>query len=180
MNNEMQLNEYGKIAEKYWREIQRHFPYVELKEYAVMPNHVHGIITIVDNNEIEIDRRDTAQNDMALCMGVESCMGVVLCRDMAICRGTACRAPTADNTEQFGKPVSGSIATIIRSFKSAVTRKINEAFILKNKPIWQRNYYEHIIRNEKELNNICGYIINNPAKWEQDENNPENIIANKS
>jgi putative transposase len=61
------------------------------------------------------------------------------------CRGTARRAPTV---EEFGKPVPGSIPTIIRSFKSAVTKRINE---LRNSPgekVWQRNYYEHIIRNE--------------------------------
>jgi putative transposase len=85
------------------------------------------------------------------------------------CRGTARRAPTV---EQFGKPVPGSIPTIIRSFKSAVTKRINE---LRNSPgakIWQRNYYEHIIRNENELNQIREYITNNPLKWEFDKENP--------
>ena len=85
------------------------------------------------------------------------------------CRGTARRAPTV---EQFGKPVSNSIPTIIRSFKSAVTKRINE---LRNSPgakIWQRNYYEHIIRNEDELNCIREYITNNPLKWEFDKENP--------
>lgn len=85
------------------------------------------------------------------------------------CRGTARRAPTV---EQFGKPVSNSIPTIIRSFKSAVTKRINE---LRNSPgakIWQRNYYEHIIRNEDELNRIREYITNNPLKWEFDKENP--------
>ena len=85
------------------------------------------------------------------------------------CRGTARRAPTV---EQFGKPVSNSIPTIIRSFKSAVTKRINE---LRNSPgakIWQRNYYEHIIRNEDELNCIREYITDNPLKWEFDKENP--------
>jgi len=85
------------------------------------------------------------------------------------CRGTARRAPTV---EQFGKPVPNSIPTIIRSFKSAVTKRINK---LRNSPgakIWQRNYYEHIIRNEDELNRIREYITNNPLKWEFDKENP--------
>ncbi len=85
------------------------------------------------------------------------------------CRGTARRAPTV---EQFGKPVPNSIPTIIRSFKSAVTKRINK---LRNSPgakIWQRNYYEHIIRNEDELNCIREYITNNPLKWEFDKENP--------
>lgn len=83
-------------------------------------------------------------------------------------RGTARRAPTM---EQFGKPVSGSIPTIVRSFKSAVTKRINEIRKTPGAKLWQRNYYEHIIRNEKSLENIRNYIINNPAKWDEDENN---------
>jgi REP element-mobilizing transposase RayT len=82
------------------------------------------------------------------------------------CRGTARRAPTV---EQFGKPVPGSIPTIIRSFKSAVTKRINELHNSPGAKIWQRNYYEHIIRNEKSYVRIAEYIINNPAKWTLDK-----------
>ncbi len=82
-------------------------------------------------------------------------------------RGTARRAPTA--VEQFGKPVSGSIPTIIRSFKSAVTKRINEYRQMVGAKLWQRNYWERIIRNETELNHIREYIHNNPDSWEQDK-----------
>jgi REP element-mobilizing transposase RayT len=78
------------------------------------------------------------------------------------------RAPTI---EQFGKPVSNSIPTIVRLFKSAVTKKINQIRNTPTNPVWQRNYYEHIIRNDDELNRIREYIVNNPLKWESDENN---------
>jgi REP element-mobilizing transposase RayT len=81
-------------------------------------------------------------------------------------RGTERRAPT---TEQFGKPVTNSIPTIIRSFKSAVTKKINE---IRNTPgaiLWRRNFYEHIIRDENDLNRIRQYIMNNPLKWADDD-----------
>jgi hypothetical protein len=73
--------------------------------------------------------------------------------------------------EQFGQPVSGSISTIIRSFKSAVTKRINEIRKTPGAKLWQRNYYEHIIRNENELNRIREYIANNPIKWEFDKEN---------
>jgi REP element-mobilizing transposase RayT len=66
-------------------------------------------------------------------------------------RGTACRAPTI---ERFGKPVKGSVPTIIRSFKSAATHKINKLKNTPGKKFWQRNYYEHIIRDENELESI--------------------------
>ncbi len=91
-------------------------------------------------------------------------------RGTAIGRGTARRAPTV---ERFGQPVSGSIPTVMRSFKSAVTKRINEMHQTPGKPLWQRNYYEHVIRNENELNRIRQYIIDNPAKWETDHENPD-------
>lgn len=70
--------------------------------------------------------------------------------------------------ENFGKPVRGSIPTIVRSFKSEVTRRVN---VLRNTPgeiLWQRNYYEHVIRDEKEYQAMFDYIIMNPQNWEDD------------
>jgi len=94
--------------------------------------------------------------------------GIIIVNDVdGCCRGTLQRAPTI---EQFGKPTSDSIPTIIRLFKSATTKRINE---YRNTPavsVWQRNYYEHIIRNEIELNEIREYILYNPLNWETDEN----------
>ena len=63
----------------------------------------------------------------------------------------------------------GSLPVIVRSFKSAVTKRINELRNLPGEPVWQKNYYEHIIRNENDLNNIRRYIEFNPLKWEIDE-----------
>jgi len=73
------------------------------------------------------------------------------------------------NSEQFGKPLPGSIPTIIRSFKSEVTRRVN---VLRRTPgakLWQRNYYEHIIRNEKDYQSLLEYIHLNPIKWRDDD-----------
>jgi len=83
-------------------------------------------------------------------------------------RGTLQRAPTA---EQFGKPTSDSIPTIVRLFKSATTKRINELRNTPGIPIWQRNYYEHIIRSEESLNRIRQYILDNPARWAFDREN---------
>jgi len=124
------------IAERCWLEIPHHFTTVELDEWVVMPNHLHGIVAIVDDG-----------------------------------RGTACRAPTPIY-ERFGKPTSGSLPTIVRSFKSAATKRINQMRHTPGAPLWQRNYYEHIIRNEDELNRLREYILDNPVQWEMDENNP--------
>lgn len=103
-----------------------------------MPNHFHGIITIIENDR----------------------------------KGTIYRAPTKDvrTSEKFGQPVIGSIPTMIRTFKAAVSRIANKELGFVN--IWQRNYYEHIIRDEDEWNNIYQYIQTNPEHWSAD---PEHI-----
>ena len=88
------------------------------------------------------------------------------------CRGTLQRAPTHD---RFGKPVSNSIPTIIRLFKASVTKRINNMRGTPGMPVWQRNYYEHILRDEKDLQKIRDYIAHNPLKWDLDVENPKNI-----
>lgn len=132
MNGGMHLNEMGQAALECWNDIPGHFPHIELDEFVVMPNHLHGII-VTD------------------------------------CRGTARRARFE---ETFGRPVAGSLATIIRSFKSAATKRINTLRDNPGAPVWQRNYYERVIRDDRELDGIRQYIADNPAKWAEDENHP--------
>jgi REP element-mobilizing transposase RayT len=88
-------------------------------------------------------------------------------------RGTACRAPTI---ESFGKPVAKSLPTVMRSFKSGASKQINKARKTPGCPLWQRNYYEHVVRNEEDLNEIREYIITNPLKWAVDRENPNNCL----
>ena len=88
-------------------------------------------------------------------------------------RGTACRSPTA--TEAFGRPSPNSIPTVVRSFKSAATRRSNIVRETPGESVWQRSYYERVIRNEEELNAVRQYILDNPAKWQEDADNPANL-----
>lgn len=85
-------------------------------------------------------------------------------------KGTASCAPTI---QHFGQVISGSLSAIIRGFKSAVTNRFNKMNNTDGNTIWQRNYYEHIIRDEPSLNRIREYIIHNPLSWEMDRENPE-------
>ncbi|KPK91109.1 MAG: hypothetical protein AMJ94_07845 [Deltaproteobacteria bacterium SM23_61] len=95
-------------------------------------------------------------------------------------RGTMHRAPTLQ-FEQFGRPTANSIPTIIRGIKSSVTQQINRLRGTPGQPVWQRNYYEHVIRNEIDLQETREYIQNNPFKWLEEENHPDNMkIAIKS
>ena len=133
-NDEMRLNDRGRIVSECWHEIPKHFPHVELGAFVVGPNHVHGIVIIKDD----------------------------------IHRGTIYRAPM-NTTEQLGKPVPGSFPTIVRAFKAVVTRRIGRE--LNETGIWQRNYYDHIIRDERDWQRIHNYILANPANWGDDREN---------
>jgi len=83
--------------------------------------------------------------------------------------GTPQRAPTrSPKIEKFGKPTSNTIPTIIRGYKAAVTKRINLLRDCPECPVWQRNYYESVIRDEEAYQRIAAYILNNPRKWEQD------------
>lgn len=135
IGEEIRLNEFGIIARDEWLATAKMRPDIELDEFVVMPNHIHGILTI--------NRR-----------------------------GTMHRAPTS---ERFGRPTSDSIPSIIRGYKSSVTIRANRLRQTHGTKIWQRNYYEHVIRDEAELNSIREYIIFNIAKWAEDENNPANL-----
>jgi fatty-acyl-CoA synthase len=83
--------------------------------------------------------------------------------------GTARCAPT---TQQFGRMVAGSVGAIVRGFKSAVTNRTNRARTGVTTTVWQRNYYEHIIRDEAALNRIREYVTTNPQRWALDRENP--------
>jgi REP element-mobilizing transposase RayT len=87
-------------------------------------------------------------------------------------KGMACHAPT------FGDPVPHSLPTIVGSFKSEVTKRMNEIRKTPGEPVWQRNYFERVIRNEKELTRIREYILNNPMQWETDRENPMKKVVN--
>ena len=136
VNDEMRLNEAGRIAEKVWREIPDHFDNVDIDAFIAMPNHVHGIIVITYTH-----------------VGAR-------------------HASPLHRPHRQSKPTLG---TIVGSYKSTVTNQINRSRGNPGAPVWQRNYYEHVIRNETALHGIRQYIIHNPAKWADDPNNPRNM-----
>ncbi len=90
-------------------------------------------------------------------------------------RGIARNAPT----NQFGNVPAGSISCIMRSFKSECTKQIREMMKNPNYKFWQRNFYEHVIRNEIELSATRQYILNNPLKWQYDHENPDCVKLKK-
>ena len=98
--------------------------------------------------------------------------GIVIINPVGANSGSPLQPSTAIPTHPSMKP--RSLSSIIAGFKSAVTQKIDIMGNAPGTPVWQRNYYEHIIRNENALNNIRQYIINNPLSWHQDQLHPDN------
>jgi putative transposase len=144
-NNKMNLNDAGKMVEYWWNELPKHFSSMELGAYQVMPNHIHGIIIV------GVDRRVDPQ--------------IKISKNNTIGR-THRSAPT--------------LGTMIQWFKTMTTNEYlrhvkTDHWEPFSKRIFQRNYYEHIVRNEPEYNKICFYIIHNPEMWERDRNNLNNI-----
>jgi len=150
IDNEMQLTEIGKLAQKFWAEIPTHFPFVHLGEFIIMPNHTHGIL-IIDK---PIEKLNS---------------------ELSVAEILQCKVSATDNFDinenkkEFMSNISpkpGSISTIIRSYKSAVTkysRQIDPEFK------WQTRFHDIIIRDQRAYINISNYIINNPSKWGEDK-----------
>ena len=131
VNNQMQLNHFGKIAETSWQWLSQTYDYVESDEWVIMPNHLHGIIIISAN-----------------CTGGEG---------------------TTPTGESKIKP----LGRLIGAFKTISTQQINFTRKTSGAPFWQRNFYEHVIRDDHALNRIREYITTNPLRWDLDRENPQ-------
>ncbi|KIH75474.1 REP element-mobilizing transposase RayT [Geoalkalibacter ferrihydriticus] len=159
VDGDVRLNELGVLVRDEWLRTPEVRPNVVLDEFVVMPNHFHAILWITDPVGA---RRAVPGFDPAVPGPNPAPQN----------QGTARRAPTV---EKFGRPVAGSLATIVRSFKSAATKRINALRNNAGCPVWQRNYYEHVIRGDRDLHAVRQYIADNPAKWALDTNHPDRI-----
>ena len=140
VNKNMVLNDAGLMVRSVWNEIPTHYSGFELHDYVIMPNHFHGITMIVG-------------------AGPRACPDPAQPRETGQPRGVA--------------PTGLSLSDIVHRFKTMTTKRYADGVKQNNwqpfdKRLWQRNYYEHIIRNENEYNRIAEYIIRNPQKWKED------------
>lgn len=147
-----------RVVETMWRQIPTHFPQVALDEWVVMPNHVHEILIIAD----DAGRGEAFPANRSLA----STCAIVDTSEMGKPVGE-CLAPTLQ---------PGSLGAVVGNFKSVTSRRINRMRHTPGLTIWQRNYYERVIRNEQELNAIRQYINDNPANWERDTENPNRVL----
>ena len=137
VNGEMCPNQFGEIVLKWWNELPNYYPPVELDEFVVMPNHMHGTIVITDVGAGS-SRPGSGRDDPA---------------------------PTEKRT----------LGQLVGYLKFQITKEINQVRDAGYAKVLQRDYYEHIIRNEREWNAIAEYIRNNPANWRADLDNPANF-----
>jgi REP element-mobilizing transposase RayT len=149
-NGEMELNEAGKMVENWWMDISKRFEGVERDEFILMPNHFHGIVVLVG-----ADRR--------------------VCPDGL--DGPGKLEKTADKRDlKPGGHIGPPLQKILQWFKTMTTNEYLKNVKNHDWPpfpgrLWQRNYYEHVIRNENSLNKIREYIIQNPHRWNFDLEN---------
>lgn len=136
-NGQVQLNEYGQVVADCWRWLPKHYSYIELDEWVLMPNHLHEIIAVTEAR-----------------------------------KGGSRTAPT--NSAAIGthrKP----LGRLIGAFRTVSTKAVNQMRGTPGTRVWQRNYYEHIVRGDESLHAIRLYIRNNPASWESDELYPDTL-----
>jgi REP element-mobilizing transposase RayT len=136
---EMLLSELGEIVKEAWLDLPAHHSMVQLDEMVIMPNHLHGILSIC-----------TDENGMPI--------GQV--------------TPMSSPSRAKRGPGKNTLSSVVGSLKSASSRNINKLRNTPGAPVWQAHYYEHIIRNEQSLDRIRAYISGNPARWDDDEENP--------
>ncbi|WP_019498091.1 transposase [Pseudanabaena sp. PCC 6802] len=149
-NGEMHLNQYGQIIAEEWQRSSVIRQEIELDLWAIMPNHFHGIVIITDN------------------VGANGRLPLL----PPPMQSDPSSLP--DRTFARSSMQPKSLSSLIAGFKSATTKHINIARNSPSSPVWQRNYYEHIIRDETSCQKIRQYIQTNPIAWEIDRLHPNN------
>jgi len=145
---EMHLNEFGCIVHSVWADLPGHYSNVQCDAFIVMPNHLHGVIILA---------ADGAGRQSGVGAGFKPARGVVA---------------GDPNSVRAGLKPAPTLAEIIRALKTFSARRVNQMRNTLGLPVWQRNYYEHVVGGEDELNRIREYMVNNPTQWELDRENP--------
>ncbi len=146
INKQMILNDAGKMIEKWFNELQNKFPDIKCHEMVVMPNHIHFIIENIGS------------------------VGA----DLRVCLNDSNFSKTEKRvSEILGEHAGSPLHRVLQWFKTMSTNEYirgvkNNNWIPFDGKLWQRNYWEHIIRNDQSYQKISDYIINNPSKWNDD------------
>lgn len=164
INREIALNEFGKIAFNEWQNTIEIRKNIALHDFIIMPNHIHGIIEITDI----LNTSSEEKKEIGKFQSPSQTIGSII-RGYKIATIKRIKELINNNSStgelQFA-PTTPTAPTAPTNIAPAAPTEIIKSL---NYKIWQRNYYEHIIRNEQSYQNISNYIINNPAKWVEDK-----------
>jgi len=144
----MRLNDAGRVVTEIWDALPQRYQEIEIDVFVTMPNHIHGIIVI---NDPGFGGR-----------------GVGAIHELPLHTSPLQKLPLRDRRNM-------TLPKIIGYLKMNSAKHINQSRNTPGVPVWQRNYYERIIRNESELHTIRQYMIDNPIKWAEDENHPTRL-----
>ena len=151
IDGQMVTNKAGEMIATTWNELPKFYPGIQIDQFQMMPNHIHGIIVFVGDGPCAVPNEPRA---------------------------------LPDGQPQGGVPTL-SLSNVVHRFKTLTTRLYIQG-VHKNgwepfkAKLWQRSFYDHVIRDEPSLHDIREYIQNNPVNWELDENNPRNGIEPKA
>ena len=179
IDREIRLNGYGEIVYGDLQQISKYIENVELDYFIVMPNHIHAILIISGNacrggvSPPMHEMVNPIKNSRMIKMGGTT-------EKNRIGKQGDPQVNKKDRitwANQGGEtpPLRRTLGQIVAYYKYQTTKQINRIRNTPGIPVWQRNYYDHIIRNDYELNRIRQYILNNPLQWDNDENNPINF-----
>ena len=188
-DGEMELNEAGQMVQRVWTELPHFYPGVDIDAFQIMPNHVHGIIILVGEHAgvgqprgvaptkgPSPDNKNWKQNSH-VGAGPCACPGPGQPRGVAPAMGTVIRERIHDNKQG----VRLTLPDVVHRFKTMTTKKYADGVKQSGWPafpgkLWQRNYYERVVRDIDELVQIQQYILDNPQKWEFDRENPQCLV----
>ncbi len=154
-NCKMILSKTGEIAATLWNDIPYHHQFVELGEFVIMPNHIHGILIINKPNMVGSEQSNPAGSGQSNPVGSG--------QSNPVGSGHALILP-GPGTKRFQNIGKNTVSSMVLSYKSAVTKYANRLGYPNG---WQKLFHERIIRNDKEFQRITNYIIANPQKWDE-------------
>jgi putative transposase len=149
VGSEMNVNEFGLAVQAVWEDLPVHYPHVMTDAFVVMPNHVHGVFVL-------------GAEDLAVGAGFKPA------------RTDPSRPADAEGSKSVRTMLRRhGLSEIVRGLKSFSARRINVMRGTSGAAVWQRNYYEHVIRGDADYNRIAEYVANNPLRWKEDTLHPE-------
>jgi REP-associated tyrosine transposase len=160
-NQGMRLNDAGRMVQVVWNDLPSNYPGIEIDAFAIMPNHIHGVVIIHGRRGEPCVR----PNDKPRVHSVNNEYGK---GDPT--KGEHKVRPYGTRPDSLGRIVQGFKSKTTHEYIGGVKQKGWTPFSGK---LWQRNYYERVVRGNEELNSLKDYISDNPRRWEMDRENPD-------